>query len=58
MCPVGGLLLFLKTYTVRVLAGPSIVPWDEVADSDLDDEDEEDKEKVFNFINTSSVLLN
>ncbi|XP_049818190.1 multiple C2 and transmembrane domain-containing protein-like isoform X3 [Aethina tumida] len=45
MIPIGGLLLFLKQYIVRSLAGPSAVPWDEVADSDLDDEDDEDKEK-------------
>ncbi|XP_060536438.1 multiple C2 and transmembrane domain-containing protein isoform X3 [Cylas formicarius] len=45
MVPVGFLLVFLKQYAVRSLAGPTQVPWDEVADSDIDDEDEEDKEK-------------
>ncbi|CAH0552190.1 unnamed protein product [Brassicogethes aeneus] len=45
MLPVGGLLLFLKQYVVRALAGPTAVPWDEVADSDMDDEDDDDKEK-------------
>lgn len=50
MIPIGGLLLFLKQYIVRSLAGPSAVPWDEVADSDLDDEDDEDKEKVISLL--------
>lgn len=49
MLPVGGLLIFSKTYIVRVLAGPSIIPWDEMAESDLDEEDEEDKEKVIKY---------
>ncbi|XP_030749766.1 multiple C2 and transmembrane domain-containing protein isoform X2 [Sitophilus oryzae] len=45
MVPVGALLLFGKQYIVRTLAGPSSVPWDEIADSDIDEEDEDDKEK-------------
>lgn len=45
MIPVMGLLIFLKQYIIRILAGPAPVPWDETADSDLDEDDEEDKEK-------------
>lgn len=45
MIPIGGLLVFLKQYVVRKLAGPQTVPWDEIADSDLDDDEEEDKDK-------------
>ncbi|CAG9813193.1 unnamed protein product [Phaedon cochleariae] len=44
MLPCFGLLLFLKQYCIRTLAGPIQVPWDETADSDLD-EDEEDELK-------------
>ncbi|XP_023309871.1 multiple C2 and transmembrane domain-containing protein isoform X3 [Anoplophora glabripennis] len=45
MMPVAGLLFFLKQYIIRTLAGPTPVPWDETAESDLDDDDEEEKEK-------------
>lgn len=45
MIPLAGLLIFMKQYLVRKLTGPETVPWDEIADSDLDDEDEEDKDK-------------
>ncbi|XP_076267814.1 multiple C2 domain and transmembrane region protein isoform X5 [Rhynchophorus ferrugineus] len=45
MMPVGALLIFLKQYIVLSLAGPNSVPWDEIADSDLDEEDDDDKEK-------------
>lgn len=45
MLPVGGLLIFFKQYIVQALASPNSVPWDEIADSDLDDDDEDDKEK-------------
>lgn len=45
MLPVGGLLIFLKQYIIRQLAGPNLVPWDEVADSDLEDEDDDQQEK-------------
>ncbi|XP_066262385.1 multiple C2 and transmembrane domain-containing protein isoform X3 [Euwallacea similis] len=45
MLPVAGLLIFLKQYFIRHLAGPAPVPWDEIADSDVDEEDEDDKEK-------------
>lgn len=45
MVPIAGLLIFLKQFIVRKLTGPETVPWDEIADSDLDDEDEEDKDK-------------
>lgn len=40
-----GLLIFLKQYIIKALAGPVPVPWDETGDSDLDEDDEEDKEK-------------
>lgn len=46
MVPAAGLLIFLKHYIVRMLAGPAMVPWDEVAESDIDDDEEDDKEKV------------
>lgn len=46
MIPVGTLLIFLKQYIIRTLAGPVSVPWDEIADSDIDEEDEDDKVKV------------
>lgn len=46
MLPAAGLLVFFKLYVVRLLAGPSSVPWDEVVESDLDEEEEDDKEKV------------
>lgn len=46
MLPAIILLFFLKQYIVAILAGPSTVPWDEIADSDLDDDEEDDKEKV------------
>lgn len=46
MVPMLGLLVFLKQFIVRKLAGPQAVPWDEIADSDVEDEDDEDKEKV------------
>lgn len=46
MLPAVGLLVFLKLYFIRLLAGPSTVPWDEVVESDIDDEEEDDKEKV------------
>lgn len=46
MLPAAFLLVFLKLYIVRVLAGPSSVPWDEVVESDIDEEEEDDKEKV------------
>lgn len=45
MLPVGALLVFLKQYIIRQLAGPNLVPWDEVADSDLEDEDDDQQEK-------------
>lgn len=45
MVPVAGLLIFLKQYIIRTLAGPTTVPWDETVESDLDDDDEEEKEK-------------
>ncbi|KAL1493655.1 hypothetical protein ABEB36_009354 [Hypothenemus hampei] len=45
MVPVGGLLIFCKQYIIRKLAGPSPVPWDEVAESDLEEEDDDEKEK-------------
>ncbi|CAG9762330.1 unnamed protein product [Ceutorhynchus assimilis] len=45
MIPAGGLLIFFKQYIIRSLAGPASVPWDEIADSDLDEEDDDDKEK-------------
>lgn len=45
MVPVFGLLIFLKQYVIRLLASPVAIPWDEMADSDLDDDDDEDKEK-------------
>ncbi|XP_056638791.1 multiple C2 and transmembrane domain-containing protein isoform X6 [Diorhabda sublineata] len=45
MFPVLILLIFLKQYIVRSLAGPLQVPWDESQDSEVDDDDEEDKEK-------------
>lgn len=46
MIPIAGLLVFLKQYIVNTLAGPQTVPWDEMADSDLEDDDDDDKEKV------------
>lgn len=46
MVPAAGLLIFLKQYIVRSLAGPSTVPWDEIADSDLDEDEDDDKDKV------------
>lgn len=46
MIPALGLLVFLKLYFVRILAGPSTVAWDEVVESDIDEEEEDDKEKV------------
>lgn len=46
MLPALGLLVFLKQYLVRSLAGPTQLPGDEGADSDLDDDDEDDKDKV------------
>lgn len=46
MLPGVILLVFLKQYAVKLLAGPSSVPWDEVADSDVDDDEDDDKEKV------------
>lgn len=46
MLPGVILLIFLKQYIVAILAGPSTVPWDEIADSDLDEDEEDDKEKV------------
>lgn len=49
MLPVAGLLIFLKQYVVKLLAGPSIVPWDEVAESDIDEDEEDDKEKVVHW---------
>ncbi|ENN78073.1 hypothetical protein YQE_05227, partial [Dendroctonus ponderosae] len=45
MLPVGGLLIFLKQYVICQLSGTPQVPWDELADSDIDEEDEDDKEK-------------
>ncbi|GLV39850.1 Multiple C2 domain and transmembrane region protein [Carabus blaptoides fortunei] len=45
MLPALGLLVFLKQYLVRSLAGPTQLPGDEGADSDLDDDDEDDKDK-------------
>lgn len=51
MMPAAGLLVFLKLYIVRLLAGPSAVPWDEVVESDIDEEEDDDKEKVrFSFL--------
>lgn len=46
MLPAVILLIFLKQYIVAILAGPSTVPWDEIAESDLDDDEDDDKEKV------------
>lgn len=46
MIPIAVLLIFVKQYIVRKITGPETVPWDEVADSDLDDEDDDDKDKV------------
>ena len=43
MIPIGFLLIFCKQYIVRALAGPAAIPWDEIADSDVDEEDEDDK---------------
>ncbi|RZC36102.1 C2 domain containing protein, partial [Asbolus verrucosus] len=45
MLPVAGLLIFLKQYIVGILAGPNAIPWDETADSDIEDDDDDDKEK-------------
>lgn len=46
MIPAACLLVFFKLYIVRVLTGPSSVPWDEVVESDIDEEEDDDKEKV------------
>lgn len=46
MLPIALLLIFFKQYIVRKLTAPETVPWDEVADSDLEDDDDEDKDKV------------
>ena len=46
MLPIVGLLIFLKQYIVKALAGPNSIPWDETADSDIEDDEDEDKEKV------------
>ncbi|XP_017781614.1 PREDICTED: multiple C2 and transmembrane domain-containing protein 1 [Nicrophorus vespilloides] len=48
MLPVVGLLMFFKQYIVKKVAGPQTVPWDELADSDMEDDDDDDKEKVGN----------
>lgn len=57
MLPVVGLLVFLKQYVVKMLAGPQTVPWDEIADSDLeDDELDDDKDKVGEVRKTSTSL--
>ncbi|XP_044263295.1 multiple C2 and transmembrane domain-containing protein isoform X2 [Tribolium madens] len=45
MLPIAGLLIFFKQYIVRILAGPSSIPWDETADSDIEDDEDDDKEK-------------
>lgn len=45
MLPTIGLLIFLKQYIVRSLAGPIPLPGDEGCDSDLDDDDDDDKDK-------------
>ncbi|XP_074027374.1 multiple C2 domain and transmembrane region protein isoform X2 [Leptinotarsa decemlineata] len=45
MLPTFGILLFLKQFTIKTLAGPTQVAWDESIDSDLEDDDDEEKEK-------------
>ncbi|CAH2001215.1 unnamed protein product, partial [Acanthoscelides obtectus] len=45
MIPVFFLLIFVKQWVVRALAGEAPVPWDEPQDSDADDDDDDDKEK-------------
>ncbi|XP_050310849.1 multiple C2 and transmembrane domain-containing protein isoform X4 [Anthonomus grandis grandis] len=45
MIPVGLLLIFMKQYVIRSLSAPAPVPWDEIAESDIDEEDEDEKEK-------------
>lgn len=59
MLTIGGLLIFLKHYIVRTLAGPVSVPWDETVDSDLDDDDDDDKEKVniMNYLNFTHYIF-
>ncbi|XP_044745710.1 multiple C2 and transmembrane domain-containing protein-like isoform X2 [Coccinella septempunctata] len=42
MVPVGILLVFLKQYIVKTLAGPTNIPWDETVDSDEMEDDEEE----------------
>lgn len=57
MLPIVGLLVFFKQYVVKMLAGPQTVPWDEIADSDLeDDELDDDKDKVGEVRKTSTSL--
>nr|CAH7761985.1 unnamed protein product [Callosobruchus chinensis] len=45
MIPVFFLLLFIKQWIVRALAGEAPVRWDEPQDSDAEDDDDDDKEK-------------
>ncbi|XP_045470133.1 multiple C2 and transmembrane domain-containing protein isoform X3 [Harmonia axyridis] len=48
MVPIGVLLIFLKQYIVKTLAGPTAIPWDETADSDEMDDDEDEAKDAMN----------
>ena len=50
MVPTAGLLIFLKQFLVRQIIGTQTVPWDEIVDSEPEDDEEDDKEKVM-FLN-------
>ncbi|VEN42281.1 unnamed protein product, partial [Callosobruchus maculatus] len=45
MIPVFFLLIFVKQWVIRSLAGEAPVRWDEPQDSDAEDDDDDDKEK-------------
>lgn len=56
MVPGVGLLVFIKQYFVRTLATPSTISWDEGGESDLDDDEEDDKDKVhFDYFNFKTL---
>lgn len=57
MLPTIGLLIFLKQYIVRSLAGPTPLPGDEGCDSDLDDDDDDDKDKVGAVCSVLSIVI-
>uniref|UniRef100_A0A1Y1M0E4 C2 domain-containing protein n=1 Tax=Photinus pyralis TaxID=7054 RepID=A0A1Y1M0E4_PHOPY len=56
MIPAVGLLIFVKQYILKTIAAPVNVSWDEATDSDIEDDDEDDKDKVGRLVCRCTVL--